>query len=102
MTTLFLEGTPHERHLFDPDAPPRPEPPLEQHPLVLHYGLPVERLALVRAHRDVEGDHRHAAWRMVLEHVPVADRAPVVDAMQRTLEAWLSYRDAVCVACGGS
>lgn len=100
VTTLFLEGTPHERHLFDPSAPARPEPPLEDHPLVRHYKLPVERLALVRAHRDVEGGHRIAAWRMVLDHVPATDRAAVVAAMEATVVAWSAYRGAVASACG--
>lgn len=100
VTTLFLEGTPYERHLFDPDAPARPEPPLEAHPLVVHYGLPVERLALVRAHRDVEGGHRIAAWRMVLDHVPATERPAVVAAMQATRASWSAYRDAVADACG--
>src|SRR5262245_60061251 len=39
VTTLFLEGTPHDRSVLDPHAPARPEPPLSEHPLVVHYGL---------------------------------------------------------------
>lgn len=100
VVTLFLEGTPHERALFDPAAPPRPEPPLSEHPLVRHYGLPVESLALTKAHRGVEGDHRKAAWRVMLEHVGAEARAPVVAAMEQTLAAWRSYRDEVASACG--
>lgn len=100
VTTLFIEGTEHERALFDPTSPPRPEPSLNEHPLVAHYGLPVERLALVRAHRDVEGEHRVAGWRMVLDHVPASDRPRVVIAMRDALTAWRSYRDAVAEACG--
>lgn len=100
VTTLFLEGTDHERGELDPDAPKRPAPPLDQHPLVRHYGLPLDALALTKAHRKVEGSHRAAAWRMVLDHVPAAERAPVVTAMQRTLAAWLAYRDEVAAACG--
>ena len=45
VTTLFVEGTPHERGEVDPSAPKRPEPPLTEHPLVKHYGLPLEALA---------------------------------------------------------
>lgn len=100
VTTLFLEGTPHERALFDPNAQPRPEPPLSEHPLVLHYGLPLERLSLVRAHREVEGEHRKAAWRMVLGEIPSRDRPDVIDAMSETLSYWQRYRDAVAEACG--
>ena len=59
----------------------RPEPPLEQHPLVVHYGLPFEHLALARAHRAVEGSHRTAAWRVVLDFVEPSVRPRVVDAL---------------------
>jgi pyrroloquinoline-quinone synthase len=100
VVTLFLEGTPHERSLFDPSAPPRPEPPLAEHPLVRHYGLPVESLALTKAHRGVEGDHRRAAWRVMLDYVAVEERSPVVEAMESALVGWLAYRDDVANACG--
>ena len=100
VTTIFVEGTEHERGEIDPDAPKRPAPPLEQHPLVVHYGLPVEGLALTKAHRRVEGSHRAAAWRMILDHVPSAEYEGVIAAMERTLEAWRTYRDAVATAGG--
>ena len=100
VTTIFLEGTPHERGELDPEAPRRPAPPLEHHPLVVHYGLPLDALALTKAHRGVEGSHRAAAWRIILDHVPDGDRAGVVAAMQATLDAWLAYRDEVASACG--
>jgi len=100
VTTIFIEGTPYERGELDPDAPRRPEPPLEEHPLVRHYGLPLEALALTRAHRSVEGDHRQAAWRMVLDHVEPNDRPEVLRSMEDALDGWLRYRDAVAAACG--
>ena len=100
VTTLFLEGTEHERGELDPAAPRRPAPPLEQHPLVVHYGLPLEALALTKAHRRVEGSHRAAAWRIILDHVPAADRPAVLAAMEQTLAAWLAYRDELAAACG--
>lgn len=100
VTTLFLEGTAHERGELDASAPRRPAPPLEHHPLVVHYGLPLEALALTKAHRGVEGSHRAAAWRIVLDHIPAGDRPGVVDAMQATLDAWHAYRDEVAAACG--
>ena len=100
ITTLFIEGTPYERGELDPSAPKRPEPPLEQHPLVVHYGLPLDALALTKAHRKVEGEHRGAAWRIILDHVPAEARAPVIDAMERALAAWQAYRDGVAAACG--
>ena len=99
VTTIFLEGTDHERGEIDPAAPRRPTPPLEQHPLVVHYGLPLEALALTRAHRRVEGSHRAAAWRN-LDHVAAAEFTSVIAAMEATLAAWLGYRDAVAAACG--
>jgi len=100
VTTIFVEGTDHERGELDASAPRRPAPPLEAHPLVVHYDLPLESLALTKAHRRVEGSHRAAAWRIVLDHIPAADRPGVVDAMTTTLTAWLAYRDEVAAACG--
>lgn len=100
VTTIFLEGTAHERSLFDPAAPPRPEPPLSEHPLVKHYGLPLESLALTKAHRGVEGEHRQAAWRAMLDHTAASERPAVVRAMEETLAAWHAYRDEVAAAVG--
>ncbi|MDB4955829.1 MAG: hypothetical protein JWO36_3398 [Myxococcales bacterium] len=100
VTTIFLEGTDHERGELDPAAPKRPAPPLEQHPLVVHYGLPLDALALTKAHRRVEGSHRAAAWRILLDHVPDSEREGVIAAMEKTLAAWLAYRDEVAAACG--
>lgn len=100
VTTIFVEGTDHERGELDPDAPRRPAPPLEQHPLVVHYGLPLDALALTKAHRRVEGSHRAAAWRILLDHVPESERHGVLVAMEKTLAAWLAYRDEVAAACG--
>lgn len=100
VTTIFVEGTQYERGELDPSKPRRPELPLEQHPLVVHYGLPVSALALTRAHRLVEKDHRAAAWRTVLDHVPADRRAAVVVGMEEVLARWLVYRDEVAEACG--
>ena len=100
IATLFVEGTAYERHELDPSAPPRPQPSLEEHPLVKHYGLPIECMALTKAHRSVEGEHREAAWRMMLNHVPGSDRPEVVAAMRQAVDAWRAYRDNVAEACG--
>jgi pyrroloquinoline-quinone synthase len=100
VTTLFLEGTPYERGELDDSAERRPLPPLSEHPLVKHYGLPEAHLALTKAHRAVEGGHRRAAWRVMLDHVPAAERGGVIDGMRRTLEGWLAYRDEVAEAVG--
>lgn len=100
VVTLFIEGTPYERALFDPNAPARPEPPLEAHPLVRHYGLPVESLALTKAHRGVEGQHRLAAWHVMLDLAPDEDRHAVLKGLEEALQAWLAWRDEVAHACG--
>jgi hypothetical protein len=100
VTTIFIEGTPYERGELDDQAAKRPEDALEDHPLVKHYGLSVEFLALTKAHRTVEGSHRKSAWSVVLDHVPPAARAPVIAGMERALAAWLAYRDDVARACG--
>lgn len=100
VTTLFLEGTAYERGELDLSAPKRPERPLEEHPLVRHYGCSVEALELVKAHRRVEGDHRQAAWRVVLDHTPTTERIQVLRAMEIIRSRWLDYRDEVAEACG--
>lgn len=100
VSTLFIEGTQYERGELDQAAVRRPAPPLEQHPLVVHYGLSTEHLALTKAHRQVEGHHRAAAWRIFEHHVPEPARRDVVDAMTRALAAWQAYRDEVATACG--
>ena len=100
VTTLFLEGTPYERGELDPGAPKRPLPALEDHPLVKHYGLSLEHLALTKAHRRVEGSHRTAAWRVLLTYVAAPQHAAVIAAMQEALQAWLEFRDDVAAACG--
>jgi pyrroloquinoline-quinone synthase len=100
VTTLFLEGTSYERGELDEHAPKRPAPPLTDHPLVKHYGLPLEHLALTKAHRSVEGHHRAAAWRIILNHVAQPARRTVLAAMHDALGAWLGYRDDVADACG--
>ncbi|HEX2676998.1 MAG TPA: iron-containing redox enzyme family protein [Polyangiales bacterium] len=100
VTTLFLEGTNYERGEIDENAPKRPLPPLSEHPLVKHYGLPLEALALTKAHRSVEGSHRAAAWRVILNHVTEPTRRGVLAAMNDALEAWQAYRDDVAEACG--
>ena len=100
VTTLFIEGTSHERGEIDPQAARRPSPPLEEHPLVKHYGLSLEHLQLTKAHRAVEGDHRKTAWRVMREHVAPEAHTRVIEAMERALTLWLGYRDAVAEACG--
>ena len=99
IVTLFIEGTKDDRAAVDSKAKLR-VPALSDHPLVLHYDLPVEHLALTKAHRQVERDHRAAAWSAILDHVPAQRRALVVASLRRALSFWLAYRDQVAAACG--
>ncbi|HET9933575.1 MAG TPA: iron-containing redox enzyme family protein [Polyangiaceae bacterium] len=99
VTTLFVEGTASERAELN-DGGRRSLPPLEEHPLVRHYGLPLEHLALTKAHRSVEGDHRRSAWHVILSFVSEGARTGVVEAMKSALFAWRAYRDDVAAACG--
>jgi pyrroloquinoline-quinone synthase len=100
IVTIFVEGTKNERAVIDPSTPLKPEPPLEEHPLVRHYGMAIEHLALTKAHRQVEGHHRASAWAAILDHVTPTRRGPVVRAMSEALSRWLEYRDAVAEICG--
>jgi pyrroloquinoline quinone (PQQ) biosynthesis protein C len=100
VSTIFIEGTKYERGEVDENAAKRPAPPLTDHPLVKHYGLPVEHLALTKAHRSIEGEHRQSAWDIILDHVPNDQREPVLKAMALAQKKWRVYRDAVAAACG--
>ena len=100
VTTLFLEGTSHERGELDSAFERRPEPALIEHPLHRHYDLPLDCLALTRVHRQADDGHRANAWRVILDHVGPLKRRSVLHAMEEILEAWLVYRDAVAEACG--
>jgi pyrroloquinoline-quinone synthase len=100
IVTIFIEGTKDEAMIFDPAHCAATLPPLEDHPLVKHYGLALEHLALTKAHRQVEGSHRAAAWKVILDHVTPTRRGPVIRAMEAALGHWLSYRDAVAQICG--
>jgi len=57
-------------------------------------------LALTKAHRQVEGSHRVAAWHAILENVVPMRRGTVVRAMEEALRHWLLYRDEVAALCG--
>ncbi len=100
IVTIFIEGNKDERLALDPTKRPAALPSLMEHPLVKHYGLPMQFLTLTRAHRKVEGDHRGAAWAAILDHVTPTRRGAVVRAMKEALEHWLSYRDEVAALCG--
>ncbi|HXF74583.1 MAG TPA: iron-containing redox enzyme family protein [Methylomirabilota bacterium] len=99
IVTIFVEGSSDERAVLS-GTDHKHEPPLEEHPLVKYYGLSVERLALTKAHRQVEGNHRAAAWKAILDHVAPMRRGAIVRAMEEALGSWLLYRDEVALLCG--
>jgi pyrroloquinoline quinone (PQQ) biosynthesis protein C len=100
VATIFVEGTAYERGEVQAGAERRPELPLTEHPLVVHYGLPLAALELTKAHRKVEGSHRKSAWSCLLDHAAPQDYERVLGAMREVLTAWLAYRDEVAEACG--
>ncbi len=100
VVTIFIEGTKDERSEIDPSVPRPPQKPLAEHPLVKHYGLALQHLALTKAHREIEGNHRASAWEAILNYVPAAKRESALSAMENALAHWLRYRDQVAAACG--
>ena len=100
VTTLFIEGNRFERSLFDASAPARPPLSAQEHPLVRHYGLPPECLRLSQAHGEVEGEHRQAAWRILLDHMASERYGEVLQGMEDILAKWLDYRQGGAMVCG--
>jgi pyrroloquinoline-quinone synthase len=101
--TIFVEGSVHERaELAGTRRRPAPDEAVRRHALVVHYGCPPSAMELTRAHAAVEGDHRVAAWRMLMERVPGAGvRAEAVhDGVATALDLWLKYRDGVAERMG--
>jgi pyrroloquinoline quinone (PQQ) biosynthesis protein C len=103
LLTIFVEGSVNERaELAGAFVRRRGEDAVREHPLVKHYGCPLEAMQLTRAHAQVEGDHREDAWRMILAHTPdssIQARA-VIDACENALAMWLDYRDGVAERMG--
>jgi pyrroloquinoline quinone (PQQ) biosynthesis protein C len=100
VVTIFIEGTKDDRAVIEATASKTPSTSLRDHPLVKHYGLGLKHLALTKAHREVEGDHRAAAWTAILDHVASKKRSSVAASMEQALARWLRYRDEVAAACG--
>lgn len=101
--TIFVEGSKNERADMSGRRDSLPvDGAIHQHPLVVHYGCPAERMRLVRAHRMVEGGHRLDAWAMVLGNVPPDGplAGEVVGAVEAAHRAWLEYRDGVARGMG--
>lgn len=83
VSTLFLEGN--------------------QHPVHRGYGVPVENLLLPAVHHVFDsagGDHRRAAWDMLLNHIAPEKRKEVLAAMHDARKHWHAWRDEVAEKCG--
>ena len=102
--TIFVEGSNKERRELDPSEKFEPidlDEKIKQHPLVRFHGLDPACLGLVKAHHEVEGSHRIAAWKMVLDYAQtVKIQKDIYQAVFKALQLWLSYRDEVALACG--
>lgn len=106
ISTLFLEGNKFERSVFPddfPDAPRRPEKPLEEHGLMAYEGMTVEALELVRVHRvldSAEGEHRQDAWNMILNHIPPTVRRKVLKNVEEAIWFFGEWQDEVAERSG--
>jgi pyrroloquinoline-quinone synthase len=102
--TIFVEGSIKERKESDPAWRPESvdlEEKVCQHPLVRYHGLDPACLDLVRAHHQIEGSHRRAAWNMILHNATHAKlQRDIYHALLKSLQLWLTYRDGVARACG--
>ena len=102
---IFVEGSVHDRHEIlhpgDPKTEREIEDAVRRHPLVRYHGSSPAFMDLTRAHQKVEGGHRHHAYAMV---VGGADgwrhQQAVIGSVEKSLDLWLRYRDAVARACG--
>ena len=103
--TIFVEGSVKDRkEMLNPSKPKTAqeiEETVRQHPLVLHHGLSPDNMDLIRAHQMVEAGHRHDAYDMVVGHVTDRRRQEaILSCLEKSLQYWIRYRDAVARACG--
>jgi len=103
VTTIFVEGSINDREEMDPSSNPEHSNVHQiilDHPLVKFQGLDPRYMELIRAHHAIEGSHRIAAWKMVLDHaVTPSQRQRILKALERSLSLWMSYRDGIARAC---
>jgi len=103
VTTIFVEGSVNDR--MEMDSTSRPDPvdmdqKIMDHPLVKYHRVDPRYMELTRAHHAIEGSHRIAAWKMVLDHaVTASEQNKVLKALERSLDLWLAYRDGIAEAC---
>ncbi len=103
--TIFVEGSVQDRLEILHPSPPKTAPQVEEavmkHALVRHHGLDPAAMNLIRAHQKVEAGHRHAAYRIVLNHARTSSQQQtVLEHLEQALKHWLAYRDGVARACG--
>ncbi len=100
--TIFVEGSIKDRKEIDPSITPQQVDVKEkilEHPLVKYQGVDPIYMDLIRAHHSIEGSHRIAAWKMVLDHAKTpTQHQKVRGAVAQSLKLWLAYRDGVARA----
>jgi pyrroloquinoline-quinone synthase len=103
VVTIFVEGSIKDRKEIDPDITSEQidvKKKILEHPLVKYQGVDPIYLDLIRAHYSIEGSHRIAAWKMVLDNAKTpAQQQKVRWAVAHSLKLWLAYRDGVARAC---
>lgn len=103
VTTLFVEGSVKDRQEIDLTTPPGPtdvKQKILDHPLVKFHKVDPIYMDLLRAHHTIEGSHRIAAWKMVLDHGKTpSQQEKVRRVLARSLNLWLAYREGVARAC---
>jgi len=103
VTTIFVEGSINDRRELDPASHVNPidiNQKIRDHPLVKFHRVHPRYMELNRAHQAIEGSHRIAAWKMVLNHtVTPTHQRKVLKALADSLSLWLAYRDGVARAC---
>jgi pyrroloquinoline-quinone synthase len=102
--TIFVEGSVKDRdEIMKPSAAKTTEEieeTIRRHTLVRHYGVPPEKMDLIRAHQAVEAGHRHDAYEIVIGHASsTVLQRKVLTALERSLKLWLQYRDGVATTC---
>lgn len=102
---IFVEGSVHDRReILHPGAAKTAreiEDAVSSHPLVRYHGVSPACMDLTRAHQKVEGGHRQHAYAMVIAGATGRrHQRAVIGCLEKTLAAWLRYRDAVARACG--
>jgi len=102
-TTIFVEGSVKDRQEIDASTfsgPTDVKQKILDHPLVKYHKVDPMFLDLIRAHHTIEGSHRIAAWKMILNHATTpSHQKKVRQVLEHSLKLWLAYRDGIARAC---